>query len=124
MSIAHTLPNNLAAVKIILRNYKNTAKRKKLEFSLSLDDFKKLIFDNCIYCGSPPKESKFSGVSKKNKKDIFISYNGVDRINNNLGYVKENCVSSCHFCNGAKSDHSLKEFQDWIKVLLRFNNGK
>jgi hypothetical protein len=124
IAIAHTLEDNMAAINIVFRNYKNTAKRKELEFSLSVDEFKKIIFDKCIYCGSPPQQSKFSGESKKNKKDMFLSYNRIDRINNNIGYIKENCKSCCHMCNAAKSDHSLEEFKKWIKNLIEFNNGK
>ena len=49
--------------------------------------------------------------------------NGIDRVNNNLGYSKSNCVACCTFCNYAKSDHSQEEFIFWIqKAYLTCQN--
>lgn len=124
MSLIRTKPNDIVAINRINNNYKQTAKRKKLVFSLSLDEFKQFIFKDCVYCGAPPKLSKLGGSGKCNKKEKVLSYNGIDRIDNDKGYIKDNCVSCCSICNGAKSDRSLQEFEDWIKKLVSFNNDK
>lgn len=49
-------------------------------------------------------------------------YNGVDRINNSIGYVIENCVPCCRQCNRSKDILNQKEFYEWIMRL--FNNLK
>jgi hypothetical protein len=47
-------------------------------------------------------------------KTGIYTYNGVDRVNNKLGYTVGNCVSSCIVCNVAKNDSSLEDFKKWI----------
>ena len=42
-------------------------------------------------------------------------YNGIDRIDNNIGYTIDNSVSCCKYCNFAKNDFLLDEFLLWIK---------
>ena len=121
MSKNHTLDNDAAVINIVYRNYKYTAGRKKLQFTLTIEEFKKLIFGNCVYCGAIPTLSKFSGASKKNKKDMFLNYNGIDRVNNTIHYTPENCVSCCSICNRAKSDLSIEDFKQWICRLSNFN---
>jgi len=124
MSVSHTLNEDVVASNILYGRYLHTAKRKDISFLLSIDDFKSFIFNNCYYCGAPPRLAKVSGSKKWNIKDKFVSYNGIDRIDNNIGYIIDNCVTCCSFCNGAKSNYSLEDFQNWIKRLVSFVNGK
>ena len=42
----------------------------------------------------------------------------LDRIDSNLGYIKENCQFVCFSINMAKHKFSAKEFDDFIKKLL------
>ena len=53
------------------------------------------------------------------------NFPGIDRVNNNIGYVLNNCVSCCKFCNSAKLDRTLIEFRDWIKKVYnqQFTNN-
>lgn len=89
--------------------YKRSARERKLEFNLTKDEFFKLTNENCFYCNSYP-----SNVSKsKNNTGDYI-YNGIDRVDNNLGYIKNNCITCCKKCNYAKHDMTLDEF----KVLI------
>jgi len=56
---------------------------------------------------------------------IFFSYweyNGIDRINNERGYLKENCVAACFKCNKMKSDYTQEEFLDHIKKIYNHNS--
>ena len=50
-------------------------------------------------------------------KDGGYKYNGIDRVNSELGYELTNCVSCCISCNIAKSDHSYEEFVQLIKRI-------
>lgn len=96
---------------------KGNAKYRNLEFNLEKDIFKKLILSNCHYCGTPP--SNFC-----NPKNYYgsIYYNGLDRKDSSKGYTEENTVTSCYICNRAKMDLSYKEFKDYIKRLIKYND--
>jgi len=61
-----------------------------------------LIRGDCVYCGAAPDP-----------------LNGVDRVDNNLGYIAGNIVSSCKMCNIAKNNHSVDEFLSWIERVHR-----
>lgn len=43
-----------------------------------------------------------------------IAYNGIDRLNPNIGYQKDNCVSCCTICNYMK--HTLQK-EDFLKQV-------
>lgn len=123
VSKKNSLPNNLGALKLIYRYYEHNASKRKLEFLLSLEEFSKLVFNKCNYCGIEPQLSVL-GINTKNRRPKEIYYNGIDRIDNSIGYKINNCVSCCSICNAAKSDLSNVEFHNWIKRLVSFNNGK
>jgi hypothetical protein len=65
---------------------------------------------NCWYCGEPPR-------SKRVKKGWTYLYNGIDRIDNNKGYVPGNSISCCKYCNRAKNDRSSRLFFMWIEKV-------
>jgi hypothetical protein len=90
--------------------YRSSAKAKGREFKLTSFQFYKLILGDCSYCGSPPRKRSF----KVNKKRVTGRLNGVDRVDNNLGYVDSNCVSCCSDCNYIKGELSEKEFHKQI----------
>lgn len=117
LSLGHIQPNEESNVSRILRQYKKRGIQSGKGFSLSRDEFKKLIFSNCFYCGSPP-----SNIQKVDTKfhSTLLHYNGIDRLDSSLGYHKNNCVPCCIICNIAKSDMSITEFFDWIVKVLRF----
>lgn len=115
--------NNLykgeAALNNILHTYKKGAKRRNLEFSLNKKDFSNLINQNCFYCGVQP----YRRTNVKNANGQY-TYNGVDRINNKLGYTISNCVPCCKICNLAKHSMSQNMFYAWIKRVYKHTKGK
>jgi hypothetical protein len=48
--------------------------------------------------------------------DAFL-HNGIDRLDNALGYTTANSVPCCKPCNQAKNDRSVDEFRDWACAL-------
>lgn len=120
ISKKNRLPDNLGAVNLVYRYYKRNAQKRGFDFSLTIGQFKELIFANCAYCGSEPTLSTFK-ASEEGRRDRELIYNGVDRSNSDLGYVVGNCVSCCHICNRAKSDLSLEDFHTWIRKVIKFN---
>lgn len=108
----------------IFSDYKFRAKQHGLKFELPSEYFIKLITSSCYYCGFPPNH-EYNHYKRRNSKpkhlpniEIFsIKVNGIDRINNNLGYTKENSVSCCKFCNLAKNRWPVKDFLEWLENL-------
>jgi hypothetical protein len=114
----------------ILNRYVQNAKKRNYEFKLSLGQLKNICSQNCGYCGRPPKEdtSLFNNkLSKANRRGhvfdedyartCIVKMNGVDRVDNSIGYIVENCVSCCGTCNRAKDTMSRLEFLNWIKEI-------
>lgn len=88
--------------------YEKQAKNRNLEFSLDKEYFKLLVNGECAYCGNPPS-SNLRGYK----------YIGIDRVDNNKGYIKGNVVSCCKTCNFAKRTMPLEEFKSWIVSVYR-----
>jgi len=103
-----------ANLKRIYRGYINEAKRKNIQFDLSIEEFKEITSKNCFYCGVEPKQVSHRKFS--NGKYVF---NGIDRIDNSKGYVKENVTPCCFVCNRAKSNMEYEDFIKWIKRIAK-----
>lgn len=101
------------AMSKIYRSYKNGAIRRHLDFHLTFDDVRSLTSKKCFYCGIDPKQVVVSGQHK------YI-YNGIDRLNNGLGYTIENSVPCCQKCNLSKLTYSRDRFYNWVKRV--YNN--
>jgi len=71
-------------------NYRITARNKKLVFKITKEQYDELIKGDCYICG-------------KNTTDKHI--NGIDRFDNNFGYIKGNVKSCCNNCNVMKRDY-------------------
>jgi hypothetical protein len=88
------------------RVYKRNAFKKNREFDISKKDFISLFYLPCHYCGFNKDYRKM----------------GVDRKDNNIGYIKTNIVSSCWDCNKFKGtmnyDSFLKKCKDIAKNHL------
>jgi hypothetical protein len=91
------------AFKQLFSNYKSQAKSRGLIFDLSIDDFEALTKRPCFYCGV-----LLSMTARK--RNSSYRYNGVDRVNNSIGYTVENCVSCCGTHNHMKCDLSHEDF--------------
>lgn len=101
----------------LYNQYRLKGLKRGYEWKLSKSDFKILLMGVCFYCGAAP-----SNVHKGRYEDVKYIYNGVDRVNNSKGYVKNNTVSCCKHCNRAKNSMSFDEFKEWIKNVNTFLN--
>ncbi len=101
-----------AGLKSLYHIYKKGAQKRNYSFELSIDEFKLLTSQNCSYCGRAPHRFR-----KSWSEHSVYTYNGVDRRDNTLGYVLENCVPCCSICNRAKSDLPYEEFIEWIQAV-------
>jgi len=117
--VRNSLPKGEASFNLILANYKDRAKKKKLKFNLTIEEFKEFITANCEYCDATP-----ANVCKKKRSNGEFIYNGIDRLDNTKGYIKSNCITACEVCNKAKRDLTLEEFISWIKRISQSNSWK
>ena len=108
------LPDGVAAFNALYRAYEQRADNRGYSFDLTKDEFKKLVTYSCKYCGEIPRQEY------KSKTTSFI-YNGVDRVNNSLGYSVDNCVPCCKLCNSMKERNSALIFINHCKKVVDYN---
>jgi len=108
------LSTGLASMRALIRRYKNSAKRREIEYKLTEKQFRKITQQNCYYCGAKP-----NNISINDRCNGVYIYNGIDRINSKKGYTLNNVVPCCRVCNRAKSDLNLQEFKDWIEKVYK-----
>jgi len=107
-SMKHNASRNM------LNNCKRGAEERDLQCDLTLKQVETLIFKECYYCGDINTNLFKSG-------DREISHNGIDRVDNLKGYVKNNVVSCCKTCNRMKSALNEKDFINRIlNIASRF----
>lgn len=106
-----TLPKGEASFKQLFWDMKRGAAKRDYSWNLTMDYVRSLTKMNCYYCGKEPTQIVKVGSDRKNGSYI---YNGLDRINNVIGYEKDNVVPCCKDCNYAKRNRTQKEFQSWI----------
>lgn len=102
------------AITQLINSYKHSAKKRKLIYSLSRDEFESLIFQKCFYCQKDVSNTKIV------KKTPF-KYNGIDRFNNLIGYEISNCRPCCATCNVMKLDMSGEDFLEHISNITKNN---
>jgi len=93
----------------MFRLYERVAKRKNLTFDILFEDFNKLIFLPCVYCGYKPTPPE---------------RNGLDRIDNTKGYELSNTDPCCHPCNQMKGKLSVSNFICKCKEIIRHMEKK
>lgn len=108
-------PDGEAAKNRVIRGYKRGATTRKLEWNISNEIVESLFNSPCYYCGT-----KYSCSMQEAYGPPYL-YNGIDRVNNNLGYTKDNIVSCCKNCNRAKSDLTIEDFENWLGNIRSYN---
>lgn len=79
------------------RDYNRSAKRRNIEFNLIFEEFMTFWQKPCHYCG------------------YDIKTIGLDRKDNDRGYILSNVVSCCYGCNSVKSN--LFTYEEMINYL-------
>lgn len=108
-------PDGVAAYRSLYGVYRDGAKRRRHSFLLTFEEFKQLTAGNCHYCGAPPAQRY------KNKKNLtYCTYNGVDRVDNEVGYELDNCVTCCGVCNKLKGTLDTQAFLAAVERIHRY----
>jgi hypothetical protein len=103
----------------IYEKYQYSAKTRNIDFTLSKEEHLEIIKQNCYYCGSEP-ELKQPHKGKGKYVGVPVPYNGIDRIDSNVGYEVDNCVSCCTRCNYMKSDMDVSLFTEHILKIANY----
>lgn len=88
-----------------LKWYKKRAEKSEIEWGLSDDYAKELFKESCYYC---------------DEFNIF-KVNGIDRINNDVGYIDDNVVPCCTTCNMIKCTMTIDDFLNKVEHILAFH---
>lgn len=100
-------------LKVRFTSMKQRAKRGKLAFLLSQEEF--ITWFNsqekcCCYCGATEQM-----MSKSGRKKVSLT---VDRKDNGTGYQIDNICLACHRCNKEKSDFFTEA--QWMDIATKF----
>lgn len=86
-----------------LYEYKKGADKRHLCWYLSNEYAEELFSGDCHYCGISSCER----------------LNGIDRKDNDVGYVPANCLSCCSTCNYSKRDMKYEDFIDLCRRISK-----
>lgn len=88
---------------------KKRAKKRNLEWNLTLEEYKSLLIPNmCHYCEAP----------------VSVYGVGLDRLDNEKGYVWGNVEPCCAGCNKLKSDLLTHSEMLWVVDILKSKRGE
>lgn len=106
----------------VLRSYRTSARKRKLDWALNDEQVFSLLEDQCFYCGADPAQvARVKGITPKSASvSRWFVYNGIDRIDSKLGYTVENTVTCCGTCNYMKSRLDVAVFLAHIRQILRY----
>lgn len=85
------------------KEYIISSLKRGYTMELQFDDFKDMVLNPCYYC--------------KFQKDGEV--NGIDRVDNSNGYIKENCVPCCQVCNRMKLIYHPDFFITKCKIISK-----
>lgn len=95
--------SNIDAVAFIIKSYRQGAESRGYAFELTDAAAAAMIRSACGYCGLLEPDH----------------YNGIDRIDNAVGYIGNNCVPCCRWCNWAKGRRDVNDFVKWLRWVSR-----
>jgi len=96
-------------------NYRATARRRNLKFSLDYNQFQKITQQPCYYCDKEPAQV----IKTRSSPWGTYIYNGIDRVDGNMGYTIDNCVACCGDCNAKKKAITKSMIKKAYVFLLR-----
>lgn len=89
-------------VRLLYHTYKKQAAKRNIPFELSKETFSNIVLSkNCQYCNTPAFQTSYGTLVL-----------GIDRVDNEIGYVDDNCIPCCVTCNRLKGTKTEKQFLD------------
>ena len=91
---------------------KNSAKCRKLEFCISIEELDSVTRSPCVYCGVVISEVSETGY-------------GLDRKDSSRGYTLDNVVPCCYTCNRIKMDIlTYEEMKVAMEAVLEYRRKR
>lgn len=84
------------------------------EYLVNYETFKEFVSLPCHYCGQ-------SGTRKIKTRSVAYS-NGIDRVDSNRGYFRDNIVPCCWMCNRLKMRSSVEDLLNHALRIVRHQN--
>lgn len=116
---ASTAPDTTAVLLRQVQKYRRAARARGYVWTLTDQEAMSLLTGSCYLCNSPPSRTVKS--QSKHLKPTEAVCNGIDRINNDLGYVPDNVKSCCWTCNSMKGTMPLSLFLSQVRRLAAAN---
>jgi hypothetical protein len=107
-------PLGVSAFNQLYSSYKRSAKARGYNFELTKEHFRELTQSNCYYCHTPPSQDAHIQATTNGG----YVYTGIDRIDNNFGYIAGNVRPCCKSCNISKGTLTEQEFYTWVLHVL------
>jgi len=109
-------PYQQASFDACYNSYKREALVRHIEWDITKDEFRVLTMQNCHYCNKKPSQTR----NVKNNMNGNYIYSGLDRVDNNTGYILDNIVPCCKECNFAKRAMTKDDFIAMVKRIYEF----
>ncbi len=107
------LPKYHASINEVFNVYRNSAIKRGFSFELNREEFVDIVTKECIYCGDKLTNKHYRSLNNGN----FL-YTGIDRYDNEKGYIKGNCVPCCSVCNRMKTNMGIQDFKNRIIKII------
>lgn len=106
-------------VNALFSSRKRAALERGLSWDLTKTEMLALSKADCHYCGAKP----MSRYTHKNLSGDFLC-NGIDRVDNDHGYIAGNVVTCCWTCNRAKKEMPYAQFVAWLDQIASFRRPR
>lgn len=110
----YALASGMAARNALFAQYRRGAHARGLQFDITEELAFSLFASTCYYCGTAP-----ATIHKGATLNGTFTFNGIDRLQNEYGYIDSNVVPCCKFCNLRKSSVNHDEFVAWVRTVAR-----
>jgi hypothetical protein len=100
----------------LLRNYKQAARKRKHVFALTRKQFRRLTKLPCHYCSVAARQQHNRNDHPNRQPYLF---NGLDRIDNSVGYTITNVIPCCTICNMLRGSLTYHEFIKRISLIAQ-----
>ncbi len=119
-----------ASLNLQYTTHKTNAKNRGY-FPLSREEWEKIVFLPCRYCGeidnrgrqkSRAANNKYSKFTVEEEAAYTVAVNGVDRIDSQRGYEIDNCAPCCSMCNSMKNGYTEADFFQRVKRVYECHN--
>lgn len=117
----------------VAKRYYRSVYANKEGDTISFEEWLPLTQLPCAYCGTSFSNrlnkyrtrynaKKVVSVTEEQIESSYFYYNGLDRVDSSKPHTKENVVTCCKTCNRIKSNMTVQEFKNCLKISCAKTN--